>query len=173
MYTLTLTKMVWAIFYKLIWSTLLFTCVCKEIYSVLENLCATVSCLSKEPTDGQKPRYIHIYIHTYLLTYIHTYIHIIRMYNEELFSGDKRFITRVARWFVFKPKIPIWVNFWGPYIGECLYILWPFVILEIFYIWPFGTFCIHFVHFFRFWYHVPRKIWQLCSLPLDAFFGAT
>jgi hypothetical protein len=22
--------------------------------------------------------------------------------------------TRVARWFVFKPKIPIWVNFGGP-----------------------------------------------------------
>jgi hypothetical protein len=23
-------------------------------------------------------------------------------------------ITRVARWFLFKPKIPIWVNFGGP-----------------------------------------------------------
>jgi hypothetical protein len=22
--------------------------------------------------------------------------------------------SRVARWFVFKPKIPIWVNFGGP-----------------------------------------------------------
>jgi hypothetical protein len=27
-------------------------------------------------------------------------------------------------------------------------------------LWPFGTFCIHLVHFFPFWYHVPRKIWQ-------------
>jgi hypothetical protein len=27
--------------------------------------------------------------------------------------------TRVARWFIFKPKIPIWVNFGGPYIGKC------------------------------------------------------
>jgi hypothetical protein len=23
-------------------------------------------------------------------------------------------IYRVARWFIFKPKIPIWVNFGGP-----------------------------------------------------------
>jgi hypothetical protein len=22
--------------------------------------------------------------------------------------------NRVARWFIFKPKISIWVNFWGP-----------------------------------------------------------
>jgi hypothetical protein len=26
--------------------------------------------------------------------------------------------------------------------------------------WPFGTFCVHLVHFIRFWYHVPRKTWQ-------------
>jgi hypothetical protein len=30
-------------------------------------------------------------------------------------------------------------------------------------LWPFGTFCVHLVHFFRFWYNVPRKIWQPCS----------
>jgi hypothetical protein len=35
------------------------------------------------------------------------------------------FTIRVARWFVFKPKIPIWVNFGGPQIGKCLYIKWP------------------------------------------------
>jgi hypothetical protein len=27
-------------------------------------------------------------------------------------------------------------------------------------LWPFGTFCVHLVHFFLFWYHIPRKIWQ-------------
>jgi hypothetical protein len=27
-------------------------------------------------------------------------------------------------------------------------------------LWPFGTFCIHLVHFLRVWYHVPIKIWQ-------------
>jgi hypothetical protein len=29
---------------------------------------------------------------------------------------------RVARWFVFKPKIPIWVNFEEPLNGKCWYI---------------------------------------------------
>jgi hypothetical protein len=28
---------------------------------------------------------------------------------------------RVARWYIFKPKIPIWVNFGGPWIGK----RWP------------------------------------------------
>jgi hypothetical protein len=27
-------------------------------------------------------------------------------------------------------------------------------------LWPFGTSCVHLVHFFGFWYHVPGKIWQ-------------
>jgi hypothetical protein len=27
--------------------------------------------------------------------------------------------ARVARWFLFKKKIPIWVNFGGPKIGKC------------------------------------------------------
>jgi hypothetical protein len=31
--------------------------------------------------------------------------------------------TRVARWFVFKPKIPIWVKFGGPWNGKGWYIL--------------------------------------------------
>jgi hypothetical protein len=75
-------------------------------------------------------------------------------------------------------KIPIWVNFGGPYIGKCLYILWPLGIsygdlgyfMIIWYIlYSFGT-------FFRFWCHVPRKIWQpsfrldrpLCMLHANA-----
>jgi hypothetical protein len=32
-------------------------------------------------------------------------------------------------------------------------------------LWPFLTFCVHLIHFFRFWYHVPRKIWQPCAAP--------
>jgi hypothetical protein len=28
--------------------------------------------------------------------------------------------SRVARWFVFKPKIPIWVNYGGPSIGKSI-----------------------------------------------------
>jgi hypothetical protein len=33
------------------------------------------------------------------------------------------YVGRVARWFVFKPKIPIWINFGGPLNEKCLYIL--------------------------------------------------
>jgi hypothetical protein len=35
-------------------------------------------------------------------------------------------LGRVARWFVFKPKIAIWVNFGGPWNGKCWYLLLPF-----------------------------------------------
>jgi hypothetical protein len=34
--------------------------------------------------------------------------------------------SRVARWHVLKPKIPIWINFGGPWNGKCWYILWPY-----------------------------------------------
>jgi hypothetical protein len=48
--------------------------------------------------------------------------------------------SRVARWFVFKPKIPIWVNFGAPYIGKCLYISWPFWnILRTWWIFYYGN----------------------------------
>jgi hypothetical protein len=38
------------------------------------------------------------------------------------------FKVRVARWFIFKPQIHIWVKFGGPRSGKC-YTLWPFEIL--------------------------------------------
>jgi hypothetical protein len=55
----------------------------------------------------------------------------------------------VARWFVFKPKIQIWVILEGCRL-ENVYIFYCH--LEYFMeIWgilcPFGTFCIHLVHF--------------------------
>jgi hypothetical protein len=34
--------------------------------------------------------------------------------------------TRVARWYIFRPKIPIWVIFGGSCNGRCWYILWTF-----------------------------------------------
>jgi hypothetical protein len=37
-----------------------------------------------------------------------------------------RSFASVARWFSFKRKIPIWVNFGGPWAGKCLNILRPF-----------------------------------------------
>jgi hypothetical protein len=44
----------------------------------------------------------------------------------------------VARWFVFKPKIPIWVNF-----GVCRMLV---------YYWPFGLFYGHRAYCTAFWY---------------------
>jgi hypothetical protein len=49
--------------------------------------------------------------------------------------------TMVARWFLLKPRIPIWVNFGGPQIGKCLYKLWPF-----------GIFYRHMGYFMTIWY---------------------
>jgi hypothetical protein len=41
----------------------------------------------------------------------------------------------------FKPNIPIWVNFGGPWNGKCWYILWPFGINNnhLVYLRPFGS----------------------------------
>jgi hypothetical protein len=67
--------------------------------------------------------------------------------------------SRVARWFIFKPKIPIWINFGGPKIGKCWYILWPSGIFDG-HLGYFMTICYilcSFGIFFWFRYHVPRK----------------
>jgi hypothetical protein len=53
-------------------------------------------------------------------------------------------MPRVARWFVFKPKIQIWVNFGGYCYGKSWYILWPFGLFYghwKYFLWPFGIFC--------------------------------
>jgi hypothetical protein len=41
-----------------------------------------------------------------------------------------RATSRVARWFVFKPKIQSWEKFSRPQIGKCWYILWPYGIFD-------------------------------------------
>jgi hypothetical protein len=53
----------------------------------------------------------------------------------------RRRIIMVARWFIFIPKIPIWVFFGGPWTGKCCHILWPF-----------GIFYGNLVHFMAVWY---------------------
>jgi hypothetical protein len=68
---------------------------------------------------------------------------------------------KVARWFTFKPKIPIWVNFGGLENVDIFYGLWEYFmaiwnIIRTFgilyghlgYFLPFCTFCVHLVHFF-------------------------
>jgi hypothetical protein len=74
--------------------------------------------------------------------------------------------TSVARWFIFKPKILIWVNLGRPCSGRFWYFYVRFVYFTAkwYILWSFGTFGI----FFPFWYVVPRKIWQPCVAPLLA-----
>jgi hypothetical protein len=49
-----------------------------------------------------------------------------KIFRHFIFGFIALAADRVARWFVFKPKIPIWENFGGPWIGKCLHISWPF-----------------------------------------------
>jgi hypothetical protein len=97
----------------------------------------------------------------------------LKMSSERL-SGKKRCWRRQylsvcvmgARWFIFIPKIPIWVYFGGPWYGKCWYILWPFGIFKSFrgYLWPLGTVCGYLVYFSCFGTFGPRKIWQPWSV---------
>jgi hypothetical protein len=51
--------------------------------------------------------------------------------------------TRVARWFLFRPKIPIWVYFAGSWNRKCCYIFWSF-----------GIFYDHWVYIMAFTYFI-------------------
>jgi hypothetical protein len=69
----------------------------------------------------------------------------------------------VARWFVFKPKIPILMKFGGPWNIKYCYIFGHLeYITAIWYnLQPFAIVCGHLVNvFFRFGMFGPRKIWQ-------------
>jgi hypothetical protein len=73
--------------------------------------------------------------------------------------------SRVARWFIFQPKIPIWVNFERPYIDWKM-LIYSMAIWNIYrHLWYFmiilNILC-SFGRFSRFWYQVPIKIWQPC-----------
>jgi hypothetical protein len=75
----------------------------------------------------------------------------------------KHLRNRVARWFLFSPKLPIWVYFGGPWNGKC----YIFVHLEYFtavvYLMGIWLFCSRLVYFVsQIWYIVPRQIWQPC-----------
>jgi hypothetical protein len=66
--------------------------------------------------------------------------------------SQKRQRTRVARWYIFKPKIPIWVNFGVPWNGKGWYMLWPFGIYlgHLVYFWSFGSLVANLFIFHRF-----------------------
>jgi hypothetical protein len=75
---------------------------------------------------------------------------------------QKNVVTIVARWYIFKPKLPIWVKFGGPWM-ENVVIFYDHLeyILVIWYkLWPFGIVCGHLVYFLRLGMFWPRKMWQ-------------
>jgi hypothetical protein len=76
---------------------------------------------------------------------------------NEVFSLQRRH-RRVARWHIFKPKIPLWVNFGGSYNGRCWCILWLFGLFSSFWyiLWPFGIFLV-------IWYIPPPRFGMFCK----------
>jgi hypothetical protein len=71
--------------------------------------------------------------------------------------------SRGARWFVFKPKIPIWVNVGGSCYGKSWHILLPLgtyssreCSLLLYILWPLEIFYGHLVNFVVIWYIFPR-----------------
>jgi hypothetical protein len=63
----------------------------------------------------------------------------------------------VARWFVFKPKIQIWVNFGGSCDERCWSFLWPFGQFDV----HLAIFCGFLVYFMVIWY-----IFPVCKINL-------
>jgi hypothetical protein len=45
---------------------------------------------------------------------------------------------RVARWYVFKPKNRLWVNYGGLWNEKSWYILWQYLTVIWYILWPFG-----------------------------------
>jgi hypothetical protein len=85
---------------------------------------------------------------------------------------------RVARWFIFKPKIPIWVKFWRVLQWKMLVFFCHLVYFALIrsVLLPFGLHYFHLVYLTFIWYIswsfgilfpfrcvAPRKIWQPCS----------
>jgi hypothetical protein len=69
---------------------------------------------------------------------------------------------RVARWYIFKPKIPFRVNFGGPWNAKVWYNLLTFGIYygHLVYVMIIRKFSGYLVYFSPFWYIVSRNIWQ-------------
>jgi hypothetical protein len=70
-------------------------------------------------------------------------------------------MNRVARWYVFEPKIQFWVNFGGSVIEDLVHYVDIWSILQ-----SLGIFYGHLVYFVVIWYIFPilvfctKKIWE-------------
>jgi hypothetical protein len=85
--------------------------------------------------------------------------------SRHFLCGWAKLENRDDRWFVFKLKIPNWVNLGGSCNWKGWYFLFPFGLfyghwkyfMDIWYIlWSFGIFCGHLVYFVVIWYNFPR-----------------
>jgi hypothetical protein len=61
--------------------------------------------------------------------------------------------SRAARWFLFRPEIPIWVYFGGTWNGKCCYV---YILVFSNSLLTLVIFCGHFVIFIVIWYIFPR-----------------
>jgi hypothetical protein len=76
--------------------------------------------------------------------------------------GDALVECRVARWYIFNPKIQIWVNFGGSLVRDVgiFYVHLVYFTAICHTLWTFDIFPGYLEYFFPFWYVVARKIWQ-------------
>jgi hypothetical protein len=85
---------------------------------------------------------------------------------------------RVARWYIFKPKISIWVNFWKVLRWKMIvyFVAIRSIFLHLVYFIAIWYIYVHLVYFVIIWYHLgsfgifsplwyveSRKIWQPCA----------
>jgi hypothetical protein len=76
-----------------------------------------------------------------------------------------RTVTALPDGCILLPKIPICVSYGGPWHGRYWYIFYghlEYFIVIWYILWPFVTFCVHWV-IFLFDLFYPEKIWQLCT----------
>jgi hypothetical protein len=86
---------------------------------------------------------------------------------------NKSVLDQGCQMVYFQTKNPNLCKFWSALDWRMVIYLMAICII----LWTFGIFCDHLVHFvfiwyiFWFWYHVPIKIWQPCSGPIEVSFG--
>jgi hypothetical protein len=82
--------------------------------------------------------------------------------NNQKYFFRRNERSRVARWYIFKPKIQIWAKFGGSSNGGCWYVLCPFGIFHSHWVYSMAIWYILriFYLFFPFCYVVARKLWQ-------------
>jgi hypothetical protein len=85
-----------------------------------------------------------------------------RSFCERVTTATAFFCYRVARWYIFEPKIPIWANFRGPSIVKGSYIICLFGMYygHSEHLMAIRLFSFNLTRFPPFWYIMSRKIWQ-------------